>query len=219
MKIRNTVFIFASIFAILSSGCDYSNKSVKKEIKFFDFKFVYYKDDSGSLYSGLSEQPIYKTSNCSFKEKGLEKIKKGDLFIDVIKNIGFPRFLSDYESAELDFGKPNDDIYRIAFKEDFSIQYDSVYAYLPYWAASAWCADRTYDLPSSLDIEKLKIGMTLDEVVDVIGKPQKTETTWPAVYYFDLYGGSRLVTTWNTKNNSYDEKPYYLASMEITEKS
>ena len=217
MKIRNVTFIIASIFGILCVGCDCSNKAVKKELQFSDFKFVYYKDGSGSLYSGLSEQPIYKMSNCSFKEKGLEKVQKGDLFIDVIKNIGFPRFLGDYSDQNLDFGNPDGDIYRISFGDDYSVKLGWVK--LPYWAASAWCADRAYDLPSNLDIEKLEIGMTLDEAVEIIGKPQSAESVWPMIYYFDLASGNRLATTWNTKNNSYEEKPYYLTSMEITEKS
>lgn len=200
----------------LLPSCDYSYKTIKKEIDFFGFRFVYYRDGSGSLHSNLSKEPIYQTNDCSFKEKGLKKIKKDDLFIDIIKNIGFPRFLGEYECRNLDFGKPNDDIYRIAFNDDFSMKFD--WARIPYWAPSAWCSDRKNCLPSIQDTEKLKIGMTLDEVVEAIGKPQLAKSGWPAAYYFDLAGGNTLITTWNTNRNHYEDKPYRLTSMEITKK-
>lgn len=215
MKVKKHLIVIPMLLAMLLPSCDYSHKKIKKEVNFYGCRFIYYKDGSGSLYFENSKWPIYQTPNCSFKEKNLSEIKQGDLLIDIVKMIGFPRFIGYYEYVTLDFGKPDDDIYRLAFETDLTLHRYDIYEY--FWA-STWCSSRTTGLPSREDTEKITIGMTLDEVVETIGKPQRATLGWPIKYHFDLDDGGVLTTVWNTKNNSRDEKPYYLASMEITEK-
>lgn len=183
-----------------------------RELEFYDYRFVYFDDCSGVLYSNLIDEILYRTVDCSFKPSGLDSLSTNSSLIDVVEGIGFPSFLGISSVRSLDFYGAESGFYRVTFSED--MQYESVVP-LDYENPSSWLDPAKKDLPTLKDIEQLEIGMSLDEVVSLIGKAQSSVYYGAIGYAFAVEGGYTLVTSWNP--GEYDGKngPYFLARMEI----
>ena len=187
-------------------------KTIKRQLVFGGYQFVYYQDGTGSVLSDSSKEVLQDTKSYSFKKYNLNKVQIGDSLLKVVKTIGFPRFLGISSTLSLDFGEFDYDIYRMTFSDDLHLTNSETLDYGDY---TSWIDPLKKDLPSQKDIEKIQLGMSLDEVVSLIGRPQTTTGSGAIIYNFDLVDGSTFLTWWDTRIYQLRNGPYYLSRMEI----
>jgi len=216
--LRKIAILHLLLSAAIVTGCSqpYSSSETKKNIiKCIDFlnrRFVYYEDGSGSLYLIKNDTKILELQNIKFKESNINKIKSSNSFENIIENIGFPRFNGVSKELTLDFGLPDEDIFRISFSNDGLYEKLDV---LDYDNPSSWLDPDKNSLPTPNDIDNIKIGMSLDDVVFLIGKPQGSSGSGAIILNFAIDDGSILATWWNSKQYSPKNGPYYLYKMDI----
>lgn len=189
------------------------NKREIRRIVFYDYEFAYFDDGSGAIYAEKTNEKLLETADCSFRSSNLGIIGNDEPLIDLVRLIGFPRFLGVYSERSLDFGSSDSDIYRAFFTEEMKCTSMDVF---DCGDPKAWIDPTKPVLPTLSDLEKIKIGMSLDEVVSMIGKPQD-ETGYGAILFtFSIDGGSTLMTGWNPgEYNKYRNGPYYLTYMDL----
>lgn len=182
------------------------------ELSFVDYSFVYFDDGSGALYSKETSEVLFETPDCTFNSSNINEIENDDSLITLIEQIGFPRFLGVSSTYSLDFGNSDSDIYRIFFSDEMRF---SDIELLNYDDPSTWIDAGKKDLPTLSDLENIEIGMSLDEVISIIGKPQGSVGYGSIMFTFSIDDGSTLLTRWNP--GEYDSKngPYFLASLDL----
>lgn len=217
-KNKNNIIMIAITFVLMATGCSqFSTSSETKNnivncIDFMNHKFVYYEDGSGSLHSLKDGSKTLNLMDVEFKESNLDKIISSGSFENIIENIGFPRFSGISNTYTLDFGQPNEDIFRISFSDDELYEELEV---LDYNNPSSWLDPNKENLPTPSDISNIKIGMSLDDVVSLVGKPQGSLGSGAIIFSFAIDDGSSLLTWWNSKEYKPSNGPYYLYKMDI----
>lgn len=211
------------LFPLLAS-CDLnvnqgdSNSSINKdkneiyEFSFVNYNFIYFDDGSGVLQSKETSEVLFETPDYTFNSSNINEIENGDALITLIEQIGFPRFLGVSSTYSLDFGNSDSDIYRIFFSGEMRCLDIEL---LDYDDPSSWIDADKKDLPTLDDLEDIEIGMSLDEVISIIGKPQGSVGYGSIMFTFSIDDGSMLLTRWNP--GEYDSKngPYFLASLDL----
>ena len=189
-------------------------KAETREVIFEDFRFVYYEDGAGSLFSKSTGEPLYETPDCSFKGgEGWNVLQRGTPLVGVVEKMGFPKFIGLGLSPSLDFGFFNSTIYRLYFDDDFI--YDRCYV-RDSDDEQMWVDAFKKELPSIADIENIEIGMSMDEVVTIIGKPQAEWKYDMGIFIFEVDDGSFLWTYWGKRKSDYAVGNYFfLKDMEI----
>ena len=223
MTSQKSFLALALLFPLLAScnlnvNQDDSNSSIGKdknkiyEISFVNYNFAYFDDGSGVLYSKEAGEVLFETSDCAFNHSNLNLIENGDSLINLVEQIGFPRFLGVSSTYSLDFGNSDSDIYRIFFSDEMRCLDIEL---LDYDDPSSWIDADKKDLPTLDDLENIEIGMSLDEVISIIGKPQRSVGYGAILFTFSIDDGSTLLTRWSP--GEYDETngPYFLASLDL----
>lgn len=182
------------------------------EFSFMDYSFAYFDDGSGALYSKGTSEVLFETPDYTFNSSNINEIGNDDSLITLVEQIGFPRFLGVSSTYSLDFGNSNTDIYRIFFSDEMRC---SDIELLDYDYPSTWIDAGKKDLPTLSDLENIEIGMSLDEVISIIGKPQGSVGYGSIMFTFSIDDGSTLLTRWNP--GEYDSKngPYFLTSLDL----
>lgn len=188
------------------------DKSKIYEFSFVDYSFAYFDDGSGALYSKETSKVLFETPDYTFNSLNINEIGKGDSLITLVEQIGFPRFLGVSSTYSLDFGYSNSDIYRIFFSNEMLC---SDIELLDYNDPSTWIDVDKKDLPTLSDLENIEIGMSLDEVVSIIGKPQGEAGYGAIMFTFSIDDGSTLLTSWNPGEYDSKNEPYFLASLDL----
>ncbi len=189
------------------------NKREVKRIVFHDYEFAYFDDGSGAIYAERTNEKLMETADCSFRSSSLGLIGNKEPLIDLVGLVGFPRFLGVSSACSLDFGSSGSDIYRAFFTKE--MEYSSMDV-LDYSDPKSWIDPTKPVLPTLSDLEKIKMGMSLDEVVSMIGKPQGSAGYGAIMFTFSIDDGSTLLTHWNPgEYNKYRNGPYYLAQMDL----
>lgn len=70
---------------------------------------------------------------------------------------------------------------------------------------SSWVNPKKRNLPSVKDVDKISIGMEIQEVVDIIGKPQRIVGSGCIIFEFDLFNGQIFRTWWVTDTEKEKE--------------
>lgn len=182
------------------------------EFSFVDYSFVYFDDGSGALYSKETSEVLFETPDYTFNSSNINEIGNNDSLISLVEQIGFPRFLGVSSTYSLDFGNSNSDIFRIFFSDEMRC---SDIELLDYDDPSTWIDAGKKDLPTLFDLKNIEIGMSLDEVVSIIGKPQGSVGYGSIMFTFSINDGSTILTSWIP--GEYDSKngPYFLASLDL----
>lgn len=223
MTIKKSFLTLVLFFPILAS-CNLNGNQIDSnsftsqdknkiyEFSFVDYSFTYFDDGSGALYSKETSEVLFETLDYTFNSLNINEIGKCDSLITLVEKIGFPRFLGVSSTYSLDFGYSNSDIYRIFFSDEMRC---SDIELLDYNVPSTWIDAGKKDLPTLSNLENIEIGMSLDEVVSIIGKPQGEAGYGPIMFTFSIDDGSTLLTRWNP--GDYDSKngPYFLASLDL----
>ncbi len=186
-----------------------------RDVKYGSYTFSYYENGGGKLFKDNDKSnPLISILDCSFKQKRITSLKEGTSFIDVIKKVGFPRFCGITGENNLDFGIKEENIFRITFSNENT--YVS-YIEKDYADFEMWIDTRKSELPSREETESLELGMSLEEVVYLIGKPQDLSGSGAIIFDFNLNDGSKLLTWWESRPtvNPTRNGPYYLGRMEI----
>lgn len=71
------------------------------------------------------------------------------------------------------------------------------------------------DLPTLADLENIEIGVSLDEVISIIGKPQESVGYGAIIFTFSIDDGSTLLTRWDPSEYDSKNEPYFLASLDL----
>lgn len=215
-------FLTLTFFFLLLTSCnlninqDGSNSFISKdknkiyEFSLVDYSFAYFDDGSGALYSKEASEVLFETTDYTFNSNKISEIENGDELVALVRRIGFPRFLGISSTYSLDFGNSDSDIYRIFFSDEMRC---SDIELLDYNDPSTWIDAGKKDLPTLSDLENIEIGMSLDKVISIIGKPQGSAGYGSIMFTFSIDDGSTLLTRWNP--GEYDSKngPYFLASL------
>ena len=206
-------------FALL--GCEKTNYNASfesnwvRDVKYGSYTFSYYENGGGKLFKDNDKSnPLISILDCSFKQKRITSLKEGTSFIDVIKKVGFPRFCGITGENNLDFGIKEENIFRITFSNENT--YVS-YIEKDYADFEMWIDTRKSELPSREETDLLELGMSLEEVVYLIGKPQDLSGSGAIIFDFNLNDGSKLLTWWESHPTVKPTRngPYYLVRMEI----
>ena len=213
-------FLLPISFVLL--GCEKTDYNVSfesnwvRDVKYGSYTFSYYENGGGKLFKDNDKSnPLISILDCSFKQKRITSLKEGTSFIDVIKKVGFPRFCGITGENNLDFGIKEENVFRIYFSiENSFVSYEEI----PYAYPEIWLDPNKTDLPSREDADLLRVGMSLDDVVYLIGKPQVPSGSGAVIYNFSLNDGSTLLTWWEHKApyiRPVYNSPYSLIRMEI----
>lgn len=62
---------------------------------------------------------------------------------------------------------------------------------------SNWIDPNKKNLPNIEDVDKIEVGMEIQEVINILGKPQRDVGSGLIIYEFDLSNGQVLVTFWH----------------------
>lgn len=159
------------------------------------------------MYSTKTNEILSEIADYSFNFSNLSLVLNGDSLIDLIELIGVPRFLGVLSTQSLDFGNSDSDIHRAFFSND--IEYSNV-EILDYSHPNSWLDQNKLVLPTLSDLENIEIGMSLDEVVSILGKPQGSVGYGSIMFPFLIDDGSTLLTSWNPGEYSNNGNgPYF----------
>lgn len=145
---------------------------------------------------------INSTNKTIFCEANIDYIHNGYTLFETIEILGFPRFYGTSYNYSLDFGYPDQNVHRLFFalnnEGDLSM---NDYIELDYNDPDTWCDNDKDKLPSLQLTTKVKIGMSLDEVIRIMGKPQRDIGSGTVIFEFDLDNGSVFTTFWHIERD------------------
>ncbi len=159
------------------------------------YNYVFFENES---YSGIGSLRGSKVANVkkydktsSFRSKDLSLVSS---LYDAVKNFGSPKSYGVESTKSLDYSIDDEKIYRLYLNDNSGVEDVIV---LDKDNPSSWLDDSKTKLPSIEDAKKLEIGMSLDEVVNAIGKPQRAYSG--SSFDFDLVEKDKVLWAlfWN----------------------
>lgn len=155
--------------------------------------------------SNLIEQINY-IPKVDFNNEYFLELKNETKLIDVIEKIGMPTFIGLEQSPSLDFANNESNIYRIFFskKGDGFVSRETII--LDKDDPNSWFDENKLTLPSEEDIKNIKLGMSIEEIVTILGKPQRDIGSGTFLFEFDLSNGKKLIAGF--QNNDEKENEY-----------
>lgn len=128
-----------------------------------------------------------------FDTSVLTQLKSGVNLGDVVQNLGLPSYIGISDTPSLDYSNDVITMYRLFFeKSNGKLTYSSVSA-LDKRDSHSWIDENKTDFPDEEEIDKLKMGMSIDEVVAILGKPQSDIGSGVWLFVFKLSSGKQLV--------------------------
>lgn len=217
VSLKNLIPIPLLFFSLASVGCsDLSSSSEAndciRKIDFLNRQFLYYEDGSGEIFSLEDGSKTLSLDNVAFKNPDAKKLSSAMSFEEIIERIGFPRFLGITGTNTLDFGLPDEDVYRVTFSGKGLFER---LERIDYVSQSAWLDPNKENLPSREDAYKIKKGMSLDETVSLIGKPQGEWGYGAFIFDFSVDDGSTLSTWWSNEEYAGRNGPYHIYRMSL----
>ncbi|MCI6357299.1 MAG: hypothetical protein MR766_01525 [Erysipelotrichaceae bacterium] len=228
-KMTKSLSIISSLFILMtmvsctndnnsnSISLDFNNCSkddVRKYIDssdYFEYSnysfFTYENKDVVLKYDDLDNVCQYESFNkATLDLNNIALINKGDNIFDVVSKIGLPSYEGVQTSTSLDFAKSVTILCRITFDEDNLEMLVNNYEILDKDDPEAWFDENKTILPTLKMAKKVKYGMSLDEVVFILGKPQRDVGSGAFIYEYNLSDGQSFYTS--LFNNDELEKEY-----------
>ncbi len=153
----------------------------------------------------LIEQINY-ISKVDFNNEYFSELKEETKLVDVIKKIGMPTFIGLEQNPSLDFANNENSIYRIYFSKKGDDFVSKERIILNKNDPTSWFDENKSNLPSEEDIKCIKLGMSLEEIVTILGKPQRDIGSGAFLFEFDLSSGKKLEALF--VNNDEKENEY-----------
>ncbi len=138
-------------------------------------------------------------------EANIQKIEEGDSLLDVVSKIGLPSFEGIQKDTSLDFAQSETILCRVFFKADhqeLSVQSTEM---LDKEEPETWFDVEKQDLPSLQEAQKIKVGMSLDHIVSILGKPQRDIGYGANIFEFNLTNKQK-VDVWFINNVQLENK-------------
>lgn len=228
-KMAKSLSIISSLFILMSMvsctndnnsnsiSLDFNNCSkddVRKYIDssdYFEYSnysfFTYENKDVVLKYDTLDNVCQYESFNkATLDLDNIALINKGDTIFDVVSKIGLPSYEGVQTSTSLDFAKSVTILCRITFDEDNLEMLVNNYEILDKEKPETWFDENKTILPTLKMAKKVKYGMSLDEVVFILGKPQRDVGSGRTIFEYNLSDGQSFYTTMT--NNDYLENEY-----------
>ena len=228
-KMTKSLSIISSLFILMSMvsctndnnsnniSLDFNNCSkeyFRKYIKphdYFEYSnysfFTYENKDVVLKYDSLDNVCQYESFNkATLDLDNIALINKGDNIFDVVSKIGLPSYEGVQSSTSLDFAKSVTILCRITFDENNLEMLVNNYEVLDKDEPEAWFDENKTILPTLRMAKKVKYGMSLDEVVFILGKPQRDVGSGAIIFEYNLSDGQSFYTTMT--NNDYLENEY-----------
>lgn len=191
-----------------------SKEDVRKYIKshdYFEYSnysfFTYENKDVVLKYDTSDNVCQYESFNkTNLDSNNIVQINKGDNIFDVVSKIGLPSYEGVQSSTSLDFAKSESIICRITFDVNNSEMIVNNYEVLDKEKPETWFDENKTILPTLKMAKKVKYGMSLDEVVFILGKPQRDVGSGAIIFEYNLSDGQSFYTTMT--NNDYLENEY-----------
>lgn len=228
-KAAKSLSIISSLFILMSMvsctndnnsnsiSLDFNNCSkddVRKYIDssdYFEYSnysfFTYENKDVVLKYDDLDNVCQYESFNkATLDLNNIALINKGDNIFDVVSKIGLPSYEGAQTSTSLDFAKSVTILCRITFDKNNLEMLVNNYEVLDKDDPEAWFDENKTILPTLKMAKKVKYGMSLDEVVFILGKPQRDVGSGAIIFEYNLSDGQSFYTTMT--NNDYLENEY-----------
>lgn len=228
-KMTKSLSIISSLFVLMtmvsctndnnsnSISIDFNNCSkddVRKYIDssdYFEYSnysfFTYENKDVVLKYDSSDNVCQYESFNkATLDLDNIALINKGDNIFDVVSKIGLPSYEGVQSSTSLDFAKSVTILCRITFDENNLEMLVNNYEVLDKDEPEAWFDENKTILPTLSMAKKVKYGMSLDEVVFILGKPQRDVGSGAFIYEYNLSDGQSFYTS--LFNNDELEKEY-----------
>lgn len=229
-KAAKTLSIISSIFVLMtmvscandnnsnSISIDFNNCSKDDVRKYIDSSdYFEYSNYSFFTYENKDVVLKYDTSDnvCQYESfnkatldlDNIALINKGDTIFDVVSKIGLPSYEGVQTCTSLDFAKSVTILCRITFDENNLEMIVNNYEILDKERPETWFDESKTILPTLEMAKKVKSGMSLDEVVFILGKPQRDVGSGAIIFEYNLSNGQSFYTT--MINNDYLENEYH----------
>ncbi|MCH5172418.1 MAG: hypothetical protein J1F31_06300 [Erysipelotrichales bacterium] len=138
-------------------------------------------------------------------DDSFNKLEVGMDIFEIVEIIGTPTFIAKENELSLDFIN-KEYIYRVelSYEEDNFVFKDKMV--LDKENPTSWFDENKTNLPNEEKVERLKLGMSMDEVVTILGKPQRDNGYGVILFEFDLSNGKKLMARF--EKNSELENEY-----------
>lgn len=169
--------------------------------------------DQGTSFESIESVKIIKSVNPTAIE--LQKLKTDMNVGELVSIMGYPNIVTISEFNAFDYKLDNNESYRIKFDDKLFVTEISYIDYTrlpdPTKTTDENC-DPEGKTPSSVT-ELIKIGMTFEEVVELIGKPNYTSGSGAIRYEWNLEDGTTLNINFSRKD--YKNEILYVVRIDI----
>lgn len=209
-------FVSCSNNNIVSENIDFSGLS-RNEIRetfnnndyleYLNYSFFAFKDKNVVVeYDDNNKVCICESYNKpSLTTESINGIANQDTVFDVVSKIGLPSWEGVYsqEDASLDFAKSENIMCRVSFNKSSSSLLVNDVEILDKNNPSSWFDEKKVDLPTIDNALTIKEGMSIDDVVTVLGKPQRDIGSGAIIFEFDLFENKKI-DIWMVNNSDLE---------------
>lgn len=164
----------------------------EKDCLFYD-NLVFAKDDQNHVFVTNDDKIIehYKYAVVEFNESSYDNIYNKNI-IDAVEYIGIPSYAGISSELSLDYSYNDGYIRRLKLTKNDDGLFINDVEVLDKENPETWFDPEKTDLPGIEQCEQISIGMSLDEVVRKIGKPQRDIGSGARLFQFDIDNGLAL---------------------------
>ena len=167
----------------------------KKDCLFYD-NLVFAKDNQNHVFVTNDDKIIehYKYAVAEFNESSYDNIYNKNI-IDAVEYIGIPSYAGISSEPSLDYSYNDGYIRRLKLTKNDDGLFINGVEVLDKEKPETWFDPEKTDLPGIEQCGQISVGMSLDEVVRKIGKPQRDIGYGAIIFQFDIDNGLTL-TIW-----------------------
>lgn len=162
---------------------------------------------------GAGDKPAI-SENVDFAEINIDNSGESTAMTPISPKPLFPPMFGVSDVLPLNFGEKEWDTFASRLSKQTPISRSKVFDPSD---ASTWFDPFRMMLPSVEDIEKVKLDMTLEEVVSILGRPQIEVGSGSIIYSFYLNNSQVFLTWWDS--HFMDDKVYRLWRMELLDEN
>ncbi len=217
------VVVLGTLLSILLVGCNVNNAN-KQANNIFDAKditietlkennclfyenLVFAEDDKNHVFiiNGEKIENHYSYNKVEFNKNSFDSIHNKSI-IEAVEYIGIPSFVGLSNEPSLDYSCTDGYIRRIKMSKNNNEFFINQVEVLDKEKLETWFDENKTNLPNLEQCQEIEVGMSIDEVVKRIGKPQRNIGYGARRFQFDIDDGSKLVINFfldTEKENEY----------------
>lgn len=141
-----------------------------------------------------------------FDTEAFESLSEYSTPYEVVSLLGMPDFVGLTSETSLDFAESSDWIYRVSFVKKGEKLVSEEKQLLDKDDPTSWLDPEKTNLPSIKMVDNISLGMSVDELVCILGKPQRETGSGAILFEFNLSNSQILFV--RMENNSIKENEY-----------